>query len=74
MKNLVEHPLAEHRETEEAAAFITEIFDETAQMGANNFEHSAFEAILANLRDGNCTPEEAVRRANEIRNSKSEYH
>mgnify|MGYP000895589733 CR=1 FL=1 len=43
-------------------------------MGANDYEYGAFAAIKQGLFDGKISPEEAVRQAESIVNSKQDYH
>ncbi len=59
---------------EEPETVVRAIWQEAHAMGGNDFEPSAFETILEQLKLGKLTGEEAVREARRIRNSKEEYH
>ncbi len=43
-------------------------------MGANDYETSAFEQIRKEVLVGNISPQEAVKKANAILESKNDYH
>jgi len=43
-------------------------------MGANDYEMGTFQKILEYLRNGQITPEEALRQAFIIKNRKQDYH
>jgi hypothetical protein len=58
----------------EAFGTIENIRAQTEQMGANDYEPSAFEAITRELLSGEITPERAVSRAQKILDAKMDYH
>ena len=47
---------------------------EVATMGANDFEIPTFNKIIENLKNGKCSPEDAIKEAMKIRSSKQDYH
>ena len=63
----------EEIEKEEAETKVRTLLQEVAVMGRNDSEFSRFNEILDLLRRGECTPQEAVKMAHEVRDSKQEH-
>jgi hypothetical protein len=59
---------------EEAIEFVGEALTEVAMMGANDSEIPELNSIMEKLKEGEYDPKEAMRRAQEIRASKMDYH
>lgn len=59
---------------EEAIAIIDGYLVETGQMGGNDYEPSELLRLIAAVKDGSKSPQEAVTLAYRIRNAKQEYH
>ena len=57
-----------------ARQHIESVRAEVAQMGANDSEFSSLNQIISDLEDRIITPEEAISRANKVRDSKQSYH
>lgn len=53
---------------------IYHIMERAMRMGANDFEPTAFMQIISKVQDGSFTPQEGVRKACEIADSKQDYH
>jgi hypothetical protein len=62
------------RDIETAEAEIAMIRQDIYMMGANDTEMSDLDAIVASLRDGTYSPEEALRKARKIGDRKMDYH
>ena len=62
------------KELEQAVMIIGELKQQAAIMGANDFEIPALNALIESLKEGECTPEEAIRSAMAMVNRKSDYH
>ena len=60
--------------TSEAVAAIMALRAQTEVMGANDYEGSAFTRLQKRLEDGEITPQEALREAQGILESKQDYH
>ncbi|OHA26962.1 MAG: hypothetical protein A3C06_04295 [Candidatus Taylorbacteria bacterium RIFCSPHIGHO2_02_FULL_46_13] len=60
-------------EQENPQAVIEQLKGEVATMGRNDSEFSRFDEITGLLQRGECTPEEAIRMAREIRYGKQEH-
>lgn len=59
---------------DEAFIKIQAIEQDCYVMGANDYERSAFQQIRKQMRDQIITPEEAVKMAQQILDSKQDYH
>lgn len=66
----IEHSLGDRNLEMEPMAMRQEVY----QMGANDFEIPAIDAIIQEFKDSLCTAEEALKRVAEIRNRKQDYH
>jgi len=58
----------------EALNEILAMRDEIALMGANDYEMGAIRNILGRLKNGECTPTDALRETQSIKDRKSDYH
>lgn len=58
----------------EARQHIEAVRAQIASMGANDSEFEALNGIIEQLEDRLITPQEAVDRANGVRDSKQSYH
>jgi len=58
----------------EALAQILALRSQTEVMGANDYEGSAFERLQKRLEEGEITPEDALKEAHGILESKQDYH
>jgi hypothetical protein len=59
---------------EEAEIVIKSIIGEVHTMGANDSEIPELQGIIEELGLGNITPEDAIIKAGQIRERKTEYH
>ena len=57
-----------------AIAYIRAIITELGILGANNYEISTLNELIERLEKGECTPEDAQREAEEIKQRKQDYH
>jgi len=57
-----------------AIAQIKAIKGEVAVMGFNDYEIPALDDLISCLEKRTCTPEEALRAAEHVRDSKQDYH
>ena len=71
--NTKEFNAIEIRQRKEKEAVIEQLKGEVATMGRNDSEFSRFDEITGLLQRGECTPEEAIRMAREIRYGKQEH-
>lgn len=60
--------------TEQTIAKIKVIENEVNVMGANDFEIPALENLIKSLEKKECTPEDAIKQAINIRDTKQDYH
>lgn len=61
-------------DTESATATIMGIFQEISLMGANDSEHDQIMDIISRMKMGLVEPDEAIREAQMVRDSKTDYH
>lgn len=72
---IVNLPNGTEKPTKEQAVFIIgELIQQVNIMGANDFEIPTLNTLLESLNAGECTPEEAIEIAHNIRNRKADYH
>lgn len=58
----------------EAMRRIIALASQAEVMGANDYEPSAFKRLQQELEEGTLSPEAAISQAEEILNSKQDYH
>jgi hypothetical protein len=58
----------------DARQHIEAVRAQVMQMGANDSENSDLEQVISEMEDGVISPQEAMQRADGIRDSKHSYH